>query len=174
MRAISLALSLLLAGCGAPQRPDGGTGLLPVERPAPALVAVDQYGREVSLAAQRGRVVVVFFYPRDETPGCTREACAFRDAWARLDAGGVTVIGVSSDDAASHARFAERHALPFALVADTEHAWARAFGVASRLGMYQRVSFLLGRDGAVAKVYPDVDPALHADEILADAAAVGR
>lgn len=128
----------------------------------------------MSIAAERGRFVVVYFYPRDETPGCTKEACAFRDAWTRLEEGGITVIGVSSDDAASHAEFAKKHSLPFALVADTDHAWAKAFGVSSRLGMYQRVSFLIDRTGKVARVYPEVDPAQHATQILADALALGR
>ncbi len=173
MRAYLLAVAVLLAGCGGARRPNGGVGLLPAGPAAPALTAVDQRGRPVSLAAARGRVVVVYFYPRDDTPGCTKEACAFRDAWRRLDEGGITVIGVSSDDARSHAAFAEKHALPFSLVADTDHAWARAFGVSSTLGMYERVTFVLDRAGHVARVYPDVDPALHAEQILGDARAIG-
>ena len=78
------------------------------------------------------------------------------------------------DDAASHAEFAKKHSLPFSLVPDTDHAWATAFGVSSKLGMYQRVSFLIDKKGKVARVYPDVDPGIHASQILADVLALGQ
>ena len=174
MRALTLALCLSLSACGAAQRPDGEKGLLPQDHDAPALSAVDQRGAPVALAKEKGHFVVVYFYPRDETPGCTKEACAFRDAWTQLSEGGITVIGVSSDDAASHAEFAKKHSLPFSLVPDTDHAWATAFGVSSKLGMYQRVSFLIDKKGKVARVYPDVDPGIHASQILADVLALGQ
>ena len=163
-------LPLLAGACGAPQRPDGGRGLLPVGSPAPEVSAPDQDGRLHRLRDDRGQVVVVYFYPKDSTPGCTREACAFRDAWDRLSRGGVVVFGVSTDDQASHARFAREHRLPFPLLADTDRTWVTAFGVPVRLGMASRVSFLFDKEGRVAKVYPDVDPAVHASRILADAA----
>lgn len=169
---LALALPALLAlssACGASKRPDGGEGLLPVGSPAPALSGTDQSGAAVSLEALRGKPVVVFFYPKDATPGCTREACAFRDAWDRFTKAGVVVLGVSGDDEKSHAKFAEEHKLPFSLVADPQQAWIKAFGVPTRVGMASRVSFLLGRDGKVAKVYPDVDPGVHAERVLADA-----
>lgn len=165
----ALSLSAIVAGCGAPQRPDGGSGLLTVGAQVPDLRAVDQTGAARSIAGERGHVLVVYFYPKDETPGCTKEACAFRDSWTKLSEGGVMVYGVSADDAASHAAFAKKYSLPFPLIADTDQAWAKAFGVGSTLGMYKRISFLIGPDGKIAKVYPDVNPAMHADEVLADA-----
>jgi peroxiredoxin Q/BCP len=166
-----LVLVLVVCGaCRAPLRPDGGQGLLPVGATAPDLVGADQSGHLHHLRAEPG-TVVVYFYPKDATPGCTREACAFRDAWDRLRQGGVTVLGVSEDGAASHARFAEQHQLNFPLLADPDHVWANAFGVPLTLGMTRRVTFLLA-GGRVARVYPSVDPAVHADQVLADAAAL--
>lgn len=174
--AVSLASLLLLfaAGCGARMRSDGGRGLLPVGAPAPQVSALDQEGRRHSLADQRGRLVVVYFYPKDDTPGCTKEACAFRDVWDRFQAAGIAVFGVSSDSQASHERFARKHRLPFPLLVDADHTWAAAFGVPVRLGLTSRVTFLLGRDGRVAKLYRDVDPGVHAAQILTDAAALPR
>ncbi len=160
----------LALGCGATARPDGGKGPLPVGSPSPDVSGVDQTGAAVSLRALRGKPVVVYFYPKDATPGCTREACAFRDAWDRYQKAGVQVLGVSTDDAESHATFAAEHKLPFPLVADTDQAWVRGFGVPTTLGIASRVTFLLGRDGAVARVYDSVDPGVHADQVLADAA----
>jgi peroxiredoxin Q/BCP len=164
-----LALPCLFLACAAPQRPDGGQGLLSAGTPAPELRAADHQGRPVDLKAERGRPVVVFFYPKDGTPGCTREACSFRDVWKRYEEAQVRVFGVSSDDDASHRKFAEEHKLPFPLVADTSGEWARAFGVSSTLGMYQRVTFLIGADGNLRKVYPNVDPGVHAEQVLTDA-----
>lgn len=161
-------------GCGSTQRPDGGRGLLPVGAQAPEVTAVDQEGKRRSLSDERGHPVVVYFYPRDATPGCTREACSFRDTWKRFEADGVRVFGVSSDDRESHAKFAADHGLTFPLLADTEGVWARAFGVPSSLGMYSRVSFLIDARGTVARVYPEVDPGVHATQVLADAAALPR
>ncbi len=117
--------------------------------------------------------MVVFFYPRDGTPGCTREACAFRDAWDRYVAAGVQVVGVSNDDVASHAEFVREHTLPFPLLADTESRLAHAFGVPERLGMLSRVTFVLDGQGIVRAVYRDVDPGVHADEVLGAIARLG-
>jgi thioredoxin-dependent peroxiredoxin len=167
-----LLLPVLAGGCGARMRPDGGRGLLPVGAPAPEVSAVDQEGHRHALAEARGQLVVVYFYPKDGTPGCTREACAFRDVWERFRAAGIAVLGVSGDDQASHVRFARTHRLPFPLLVDADHTWAAAFGVPVHLGMDSRVSFLIGRDGRVAKVYPDVDPGVHATRILTDADAL--
>ncbi|MDH5671970.1 MAG: peroxiredoxin [Myxococcales bacterium] len=170
MRVASIVLAISALGCGAVQRPDGGEGLLPKGSEVPELSAADQQGRPVALRGLQGQPVVVYFYPKDGTPGCTEEACAFRDAWTRYERAGVRVIGVSADDAAAHREFSQEHGLPFSLIADPEHVWSRAFGVGTFLGMTSRVSFLIGRDGRVAKVYADVDPGVHADEILKDVA----
>lgn len=157
-----------LFACSRSARPDGGTGLLPIGSAAPDLVAEDQHGATYRLADDRGRFVVVFFYPKDSTPGCTKEACAFRDAWHEFERQNVRVVGVSSDDRESHAKFAKEHELPFLLLVEKDGEWGKSFGVKSRLGFYERVSFLIGPDGRVAKVYPNVDPAVHANEVLAD------
>jgi peroxiredoxin Q/BCP len=170
------ALGVAVAGgafalsCGAPRRPDGGRGLLPAGATAPDLEARDASDRVVRLSELRGKSVVVYFYPKDETPGCTKEACAFRDAWNKYAAAGVAIVGVSRDSVDSHRAFLKHHALPFPLVADEKGTAQEAYGVSSFLGMSSRVSFLVGPDGKVTHVWPDVDPAVHADEVLAAAA----
>ena len=170
MRVILIALVASL-GCSATQRPDGGKGLLTTGATVPDLKAPDHRGAGVSL--RDGRPSLVFFYPKNNTPGCTREACAFRDVWQRFEAAGVRVIGVSSDSAESHREFAEKHALPFSLIADEERHWAAGFGVGGIFGMSKRVSFLIGPNGRVHKVYPEIDPGVHASEVLGDARVLG-
>jgi peroxiredoxin Q/BCP len=165
---------LVTAGCGATTRPDGGSGLLAVGAAVPDLAGTDQEGKEHKLSAERGHPVVVFFYPKDATPGCTKEACAFRDAWERYQKAGVQVFGVSADDVGSHAEFAKDHKLPFPILADSERSWINTFGVPTKLGMASRVTFLLDKDGKVAKVYPDVDPGVHAEQVLKDATALAK
>jgi peroxiredoxin Q/BCP len=108
----------------------------------------------------------VYFYPRDETPGCTKEACAFRDAFDNYSARQVTIFGVSGDSAESHRAFSENHKLPFPLVADDDGSLARAYGVPTTFGMATRVTFLIDENGRVAHVWPDVDPGVHADQVL--------
>ena len=165
-----LAAALLLVGCGEVRRPDGGTGLLPVGAAAPDLVAEDAQGHATRLSDKRGHAVVVYFYPQDETPGCTKEACAFRDAWKKLEAAQVDVIGVSGNSAERHRAFQKKQGLPFALAADESGAIGTAYGVKKMLWGYDRVTFLVDRDGKIAKVWPSVAPALHADEVLRAAA----
>jgi thioredoxin-dependent peroxiredoxin len=167
-----LALAVALGACGAASRPDGGSGPLPAGNAVPDLSATDQSGKVRRIADERGHPLIVFFYPRDGTPGCTREACAFRDAWERYQKAGVQIFGVSADDQKSHEQFAKEQHLPFPIVADPSHAWSAAFGVPTRLGMDSRVSFLVDPSGKVAKVYPNVDPGLHADEVLKDVASL--
>ena len=164
-----LAVAFTLA-CGPVKRPDGGEGPLPVGAVAPDLEAQDQTGAARRLSAERGHRVLVYFYPKDGTPGCTAEACAIRDSWNRFEQAGVKVFGVSAQTQATHADFAREHKLPFPLLADPDLVWAKAFGVGTIAGLTRRVSFLLDREGKVAKIYPDVVPASHAAEVLADAA----
>jgi peroxiredoxin Q/BCP len=180
-RAFLLSLGLVTAAatagagaCQPVQRPDGGEGPLAVGAMAPALTAKDHRGETVDLAALRGQPVLVYFYPKDGTPGCTKEACAIRDVWGYYVVAGVAVIGVSTDDDASHAAFAEEHKLPFALVSDPELVWAKAFGVTSSFKILHRTSFLLDEQGRIDKIYLDVDPGVHADEVLADVKALYR
>ena len=167
---VTLFVLSTVAGCGAQQRPDGGEGLLEVSTKAPELVGVDRTGKRFRLSESRaagtGKPAVVYFYPKDGTPGCTKEACAFRDAWTRFAERGVVVFGVSRDSQASHAAFLKEHELPFPLVADESGAIQAAYGVPSRFGMAARVTFLVDQSGRIAKVWPDVDPGVHADEVL--------
>jgi thioredoxin-dependent peroxiredoxin len=162
-------VACVAAGCAETRRPDGGSGLLPVGTMAPDVTGVDQNGAEQRLRDAIGRPTVVYFYPRDGTPGCTKEACAFRDVWLQYQQANVHLFGVSSDDRDSHRDFADHHQLPFPLIADASQTWATAFGVASHLGLYERVTFLIAPDGKVAKTYPEVDPGVHAAQVLADA-----
>ena len=125
-------------------------------------------GTPVTLSGLRGKSVVVYFYPRDETPGCTTEACAFRDAWTALDKAGVVLIGVSTDSDDSHRAFAAHHKLPFLLVSDPAGELAKAFGVPVNGAYIGRQSFVIGKDGNVKKVYRTVDVKVHAGQIADD------
>lgn len=171
MGASTLTLVACFVGCGGQvKRPDGGVGLLPVGASAPDVNAMDATGHAVHLSEMRGHPVVVYFYPKDETPGCTKEACAFRDAWAKYEAAHVGIVGISHDSEESHKEFRDHHKLPFPLVADTDGAVQRAYGVPNGIfGLTSRVSFLVAADGTVKRVWPDVDPGVHADEVLAAA-----
>ena len=138
----------------------------------PLVVASD--GARIDSAALKGKPIVLYFYPKDETPGCTTEACAFRDAWATLEKSGVVLVGVSADTDESHKAFAEHHKLPFHLVSDPKLELAKRFGVSSKyidkLGatIEMRETIVIGKDGNVLKVYRTVDPTKHAAEIEAD------
>lgn len=142
--------------------------------PAPEFTANTQSGARVSLADFRGKHVILYFYPRDDTPGCTKEACGFRDTFAAFKKHGAIVLGVSTDSPKSHARFAEKYKLPFDLLADEDKKIVQAYGVwgqKSFLGRkYQgthRVTFLIGPEGKIAKIWPAVKAAEHAPEVLA-------
>jgi peroxiredoxin Q/BCP len=161
-RFLALALTALLFTTAC-QR----DALLAAGAEAPALHTTAHDGTDIDLR-KLGKPAVVYFYPADDTPGCTAEACAFRDVWAQYEAAGVLVIGVSTQDLESKRAFAEKHKLPFPLVADTDESWAKSFGVAVNGGYASRVSFLLDSSGKIAKVYPDVDPGVHAQQILED------
>lgn len=164
------SLSILLtlcAACGPVVRTDGGTGLLPVGVMAPEVVGEAPDGRVTRLSEARGHSAIVYFYPKDGTPGCTKEACAFRDAFTRYEQRHVTIFGVSRDSAEIHAEFRASHHLPFSLVSDENGAIAQAYGVSSPLGMSARVTFLISPNGRIARVWPNVDPGVHATEVLA-------
>ena len=140
---------------------------------APGFTLPDQDGNEVSLVSLRGQWVVVYFYPKDDTPGCTAESCAFRDAHEAFTDAGVRVLGISSDDVASHRAFADKHRLPFTLLADTDGAVRRSFGVKRTLGLLPgRVTYVIDPDGIVRKVFSSqFKPKKHIDEALATIAA---
>jgi len=145
--------------------------------PAPEFELSDQNGQLHSLEDYRDQWVVLYFYPKDETPGCTTEACEFRDnifAYRDLNA---QILGVSLDDAASHKAFAEKHGLPFPLLADVDGAAAAAYGVKTRMfGMVvaKRQTFIIGPDGTIAKHYEKVKPAEHSAQVLADLKALAE
>ncbi len=155
------------AGCGGAQSGSRGTASVEVGDRAPEFMLQDQSGRVRQLAEYRGHAVVLYFYPRDATPGCTREACAFRDAWERLSATGAVVLGVSTDDVASHRRFQEEHQLPFDLLSDAGGQVAQQYGAPLTSGLSARIRCLTDGDGTVRRVFRDVDPAVHADEVIA-------
>ncbi|MGA3266158.1 MAG: thioredoxin-dependent thiol peroxidase [Verrucomicrobiota bacterium] len=141
---------------------------------APDFSAATNGGGRVSLADFKGRNVILYFYPRDDTPGCTREACAFRDHFAEFKARGAVVLGVSTDPAKSHDKFVEKFKLPFTLLADEDRKIVTAYGVwgeKSFMGRKylgtNRVTFLIGPDGRIRKIWPKVKPADHAQEVLA-------
>jgi thioredoxin-dependent peroxiredoxin len=140
---------------------------------APEFTLQDQDGREVSLSDFRGRRVVLYFYPKDDTPGCTTQACELRDRVGEFDARGAVILGVSPDSPADHRRFREKYELPFTLLADTEHEVADSYGVWVEKSMYgrkywgnERTTFVIGEDGRIEKVLPKVKPAGHVDQLL--------
>lgn len=140
---------------------------------APDFSAPNDAGGTVRLSEFRGQPIVLYFYPKDGAPNCTKEACSFRDSTADLTEAGAVVIGISPDDVASHAQFKEQHGLPFSLVADLDHAIADAYGVwveRSMLGKTYwanaRTTFLIDPAGAIAHVWEKVTPQGHAAEVL--------
>jgi peroxiredoxin Q/BCP len=133
---------------------------------APEVAGVGARGEVVRLSQQRGKLAVVYFYPKDETPGCTKEACAFRDAFSAYQQRGIVIFGISRDDAASHRKFRKAHELPFVLVADDDGEVQAAYGVPSRFWMAARMTFLIDADGKIARVWRDVDPGVHAKQVL--------
>ena len=141
---------------------------------APTFSLPDQDGKKVSLKDLAGSPFVLYFYPRDDTPGCTTQACGIRDAWAEFERRGAVVLGVSPDDESSHARFKEKYDLPFTLLADPDHATAEAYGVWVEKKNYgktymgvERSSFVIDADGVVVKVFRRVKPDAHAADVLA-------
>lgn len=140
---------------------------------APEIVLNDKDGNEVKLSDFKGQRVVVYFYPRDNTPGCTRQACAFRDEFAEYKKLGIPVIGISKDSEASHQRFAEKNELPFVLLADPELKAIKDYDVWQEKKMYGKVSmgvvrstYLIGEDGMIEKVWKKAKPDANAKEIL--------
>lgn len=164
--AVVVLTAIAMGACGPVRRPDGREGLVTEHEAAPAFRAQDQRGAYRTLAEFRGHPVVLYFYPRDGTPGCTHEACAFRDAWSRIAATGATVVGVSTDSVASHRRFADEHQLAFPLLADPDGRIADRYGVRRVMGFDARITFVIDGNGRVVRVYPSVDPAVHADEVV--------
>jgi peroxiredoxin Q/BCP len=143
-------------------------------KPAPDFELTSDSGETVKLSSLRGKPVVLYFYPKDDTPGCTKQACGIRDAYGEFERAGAVVLGVSPDDESSHVKFKEKYGLPFTLLADPGHAVADEYGVwgektyagRSYMGV-NRSTFVIGEDGTVRKVMHNVKPDTHADDVLA-------
>jgi peroxiredoxin Q/BCP len=141
---------------------------------APDFTLQDENGKEVSLKDLRGKTVVLYFYPRADTPGCTIEACGFRDTYKKILKTGAVLLGVSPDTPAAQKKFAGKFSLPFTLLADPEKKLAQAFGVMKEKNMYGkkvlgvvRTTFIIGPDGKIQHIFENVKPEGHAEEILA-------
>jgi len=140
---------------------------------APAFKTTDTNGKSLSLKDFRGQKVVLYFYPKDDTPGCTKEACSFRDGFSKFKKRGITILGVSPDSEKSHQKFTAKYKLPFTLLADTDHSIADAYGVYGEkkfmgrtyMGIH-RTTFLIDEKGKIKKVFEKVKPDDHADEVL--------
>ncbi|HEX8846294.1 MAG TPA: thioredoxin-dependent thiol peroxidase [Pyrinomonadaceae bacterium] len=140
---------------------------------APDFKTRDAEGNEVTLSDFRGQKVALYFYPKDDTPGCTKEACSFRDNHSTLEDKGIKVLGVSLDDEASHQAFASKYSLPFTLLSDTDHSVSEAYGVYGEqtwgerkyMGV-ARKTFLIDEEGKIKKVFDKVNVEAHADEVL--------
>lgn len=136
---------------------------------APNFRAQDQHGNTRSLSEFKGKNVVLFFYPEDDTPGCTKEACAFRDNIERFEKANTVVVGVSTDDVESHQRFVEKYELPITLLSDPDAEIAEMYDAQTTDGeRAQRVTYLIGPDGEVLRNYQKVDPTVHAEQLLED------
>jgi peroxiredoxin Q/BCP len=141
---------------------------------APEFTAMTNGGGKISLAEFKGKNVILYFYPKDDTSGCTKEACGFRDAFAPLKKRGAVILGVSPDSVKSHDKFIKKFTLPFTLISDEDKKIVEAYGVwgmkifwgRKYLGTH-RVTFLIGPDGRIKKIWPDVKPEEHAKEVLA-------
>ena len=147
---------------------------------APAFTLKDQEGKTHKLSDYAGRKVILYFYPKDDTPGCTAEACGFRDQFAEYVDNAIVVLGISPDAVASHARFRDKYSLPFPLLADEGHAVASSYGVwgpKTLMGReYEgvlRTTFLIGPDGRLLRIYENVKPQGHSGQILADLLGAG-
>ncbi len=148
---------------------------------APEFQAVDQYGAEHTLAMHAGTWVMLYFYPKDNTPGCTKEACAIRDAWTDFYDAGITVLGVSKDTVESHKKFADTYSLPFPLLADPDKKILEAYEALDEKTLFGklhfgtlRVTYLIHPNGTIAKAYAKVKPDTHVAEILKDIAELNK
>lgn len=135
---------------------------------APDFTLADQNGDLHSLSQYKGRYVLIYFYPKDNTPGCTTEACTIRDLYSDFESNNVKVLGISADTSASHKKFADKYNLPFTLLADTEKSVIKAYDAKKTPIGIKRISYLIAPDGTIAKTYPKVTPADHGVQILKD------
>jgi len=149
-------------------------------QPAPDFTLADQDGKEVTLSSLKGSPVVLYFYPKDDTSGCTKEACAFRDDFAAYEKAGAKILGVSPDPVKSHAKFVAKYELPFTLLADVEKTVSQAYGVWKEKSMYgrtymgiERTTFVIDAGGIVSRIFPRVKVPGHSDAVLEAVKAAG-
>lgn len=147
--------------------------MLKVGTIAPAFSLPSDGGGKISLNSLKGKKVVLYFYPKDDTSGCTVEACEFRDSWGAVERAGAVVLGVSADGVASHLKFKNKHSLPFPLLADEDHAVAEAYGAWGEKSMYGRkyhgilrTTFVIDESGRIARIFEKVRPKGHAAQVL--------
>jgi peroxiredoxin Q/BCP len=134
---------------------------------APAFELENEDTQKISLADFAGKFAVVYFYPKDDTPGCTKEACAIRDSYGEFKKQGIVVLGISQDSPQSHQQFKQKYNLPFALLSDPEEQVIKTYGAYS-MPFNKRITYIINPEGLIAKAYANVDPSGHAAEILAD------
>ncbi len=151
--------------------------MLKINQSAPEFSLPDQDGTIHSLSQYRGKWIFLYFYPKDNTPGCTVEACSIRDHWQDFSTAGITVLGVSADSQQSHIKFVSQHKLPFPVLSDVEKTMISAYDALSEKSMFgkkfigiTRISYLINPDGKIAHVYPKVNPLNHVSEVLRDIA----
>ncbi len=173
MRLIVLIAAAAAAFALVAMRPRRGEAAMPqAGQPAPDFQGQMVYEgqiRPIKLSDYKGYKLVLYFYPKDNTPGCTKEACAFRDGFRQFKAAGVYILGCSVDSAQSHAAFIQKYNLPFPLLLDPDRKIATAYGAANGipiLGLNRRITFVIDENGRIVKVYPQVDPAANAGQIL--------
>ena len=142
-------------------------------KPAPDFTLTDQDGKKVTLSELKGSPMVLYFYPKDDTSGCTKEACAFRDSYAEYEKAGAKILGVSPDSAESHTKFIKKYELPFSLLADTERKACESFGVWTEKSMYgkkymgvERTTFVIDAEGIVRQIFPKVKVDGHTEQVL--------
>lgn len=142
--------------------------MLEINTKAPNFALPDQDGIERKLSDYRGKLLLIYFYPKDDTPGCTKEACMITEAYDEFEKEGIAVIGISADSPEQHTKFRTKYGLPFTLLSDTERVIIEAYGAKNILGGTKRISYLLEGNGIVVKAYPKVTPATHASDVLKD------
>ena len=173
LAALLPAVALIFGSLVTGSRPALADGVAPaVGKPAPSFKLQDQAGKWHSLADYKGKWVALYFYPKDDTPGCTTQACGFRDNVFAFNKEGAVIVGISVDDMASHKEFAEKHSLPFTILADSDKAVTRSYGVLKTymgvMEMARRDTFIIDPQGRVAKHYESVNPEGHSQVVLAD------
>jgi peroxiredoxin Q/BCP len=164
---IMSGIVLLGAGCTSQSKKGKSMETVVVGSMAPDFTLPDQNGKNHTLSSYRGHKVALYFYPKDETPGCTKEACSIRDGRKDLEAAGIIVLGVSHDSVESHKKFAEKHNLTFTILSDSKKEVSEKYGARGWLGLPARYTYLIDENGVIVAIMKDVNVSDHAEEIIA-------